>query len=126
MSARARLALAILCAVLALAGSVALLWGNRKAATPSVQATVTPGGVHRPPPVVMPTLAPQGQVDVNTADAQALLALDGVGPALAEAILTERAQNGAFWYPEDLLAVKGIGEKTLAGFREQLGFSARP
>ena len=126
MSGRARMALAVLCAGLALGGSALLLLRYRDAPTPAVQATLTSGGVHRRVPVRIPTLAPQGQVDVNTADAQALLALQGIGPALAEAILAERGRNGAFYYPEDLLCVKGIGEKTLAGFRDQLRFSAQP
>ena len=56
---------------------------------------------------------PVGQVPVNTADAEALATIPGVGPALAEAILAERHTNGLFYYPEDLLCVRGIGEKTL-------------
>lgn len=66
---------------------------------------------------------PRGTVDVNTATRETLLALTGIGPVLADAILAERAANGPFDYPEDLLAVKGIGAKTLARFRAQLWFS---
>ena len=64
--------------------------------------------------------APQGDVDVNSADMEALQALYGVGPSLAQEIIAEREQNGAFHYAEDLLNVKGIGEKTLEKMREQL------
>jgi competence protein ComEA len=66
-----------------------------------------------------------GSVDVNTADAQALEALRGVGPALAQAIVDERTAAGPFDYPEDLTMGKGIGEKTLLKFYDQLDFSAR-
>ena len=52
-------------------------------------------------------------VDVNRADVQALCELPGVGPALAQEIISERERNGEFHYPEDLINVKGIGEKTL-------------
>ena len=66
------------------------------------------------------TVFPQGEVDVNNATVQELDTLFGVGPALAQAIVDEREQNGAFHYPEDLLNVKGIGEKSLEKMREQL------
>jgi competence protein ComEA len=68
---------------------------------------------------------PTGTVDVNTADLQTLCELNAVGPVTAQAILDERAARGPFDYPEDLLIVKGIGEKTLAKFYAQLDFSAR-
>ena len=63
---------------------------------------------------------PQGGVDVNAADAENLTELTGVGPALAQEIIAERERNGDFHYPEDLINVKGIGEKTLERMREQL------
>lgn len=63
---------------------------------------------------------PQGGVDVNAADAEDLTVLTGVGPALAQEIIAERERNGDFHYPEDLINVKGIGEKTLERMREQL------
>ena len=71
---------------------------------------------------IAPVSWPRGTVNVNAASAEALCALEGVGPSLAAAIVTERDANGFFDYPEDLLAVKGIGEKTLARFRSQLTF----
>ena len=55
----------------------------------------------------------QGEISVNTANADELTCLPGVGPSLAEAIVYERQKNGLFYYPEDLLNVRGIGEKTL-------------
>lgn len=54
-----------------------------------------------------------GEVNVNTANVDELCALTGVGPALAQRIIDERETNGLFAYGEDLLAVKGIGQKTL-------------
>ncbi len=54
-----------------------------------------------------------GEINVNTADAQALTQLPGVGEVLARRILAERAQNGPFHFPGELLAVSGIGEKKL-------------
>ena len=62
----------------------------------------------------------QGPVRVNTADAQALTALPGIGPVLAQAIVTERQRGGALHYPEDLLAVPGIGTARLEAVRNLL------
>jgi len=69
---------------------------------------------------IMPVDLPQGDVDVNHASAEELTALTGVGPSLAQEIIAEREANGDFHYPEDLINVKGIGEKTLERMREQL------
>lgn len=55
----------------------------------------------------------EGAVNVNTAGVDELTTIPGVGPALAQAIIDERITHGFFFYPEDLLCVKGIGEKTL-------------
>jgi competence protein ComEA len=53
-----------------------------------------------------------GPVNINTADAATLAAeLTGVGPALAEAIVKDRAEHGNFDSPEALARVKGIGER---------------
>ena len=63
---------------------------------------------------------PRGEVRVNTLDAEALTILPGIGPALAQAIVAERAQGGPFYYPEDLLAVRGIGQGKLEAIRHML------
>lgn len=53
-------------------------------------------------------------ININTADAEQLaLALNGVGEVKAQAIVEYREENGRFETAEDLLNVKGIGEKTL-------------
>jgi comEA protein len=59
-----------------------------------------------------PVFAAQGQVNVNTATASELERLPGVGPALAARIVEHREKNGAFKQAEDLMLVKGIGEKS--------------
>jgi len=63
-------------------------------------------------------------VQINLADAEALTKLQGIGPALGQMIVEERERNGVFFFPEDLIAVKGIGLKKLAGFREMLDMRA--
>ena len=59
-------------------------------------------------------------VNINTADAEELETLTGIGPSLAQAIVDYRAGHGAFRSAEDLLLVKGIGEAKLEGFRAEI------
>lgn len=63
-----------------------------------------------------------GQIALNSASSAELEQLPGIGPALAKRILEERARQGRFATPEDLLAVKGIGEKKLKTILEFLIF----
>jgi competence protein ComEA len=50
-------------------------------------------------------------VNLNTATAADLAKLPGIGPAVAARILEYRQKNGAFKKIEELMNVKGIGEK---------------
>ena len=49
-------------------------------------------------------------VNINTASAEELKALPGIGPSKAAAIVAYRDQNGIFKSVEELKNVKGIGE----------------
>jgi competence ComEA-like helix-hairpin-helix protein len=62
-------------------------------------------------------------INVNTATAEELETLTGIGPSLAQAIIDYRAEHGAFETAEDLLNVKGIGEAKLEGFRAEITFT---
>jgi competence protein ComEA len=60
-------------------------------------------------------------VDVNVANADELSAvLTGIGPAKAEKIIAFREAFGPIQTPEELLAVKGIGRKTLEKNRSRI------
>lgn len=59
-------------------------------------------------------------VDVNRAGAAELESLPGIGPALAARILAHREAKGPFQAVEDLLAVSGIGERTLERLRPSI------
>jgi competence protein ComEA len=56
-------------------------------------------------------------VDINTANQAELESLPRIGPVLAARILEYRDQNGPFKRIEDLVRVKGIGDKTLERLR---------
>ncbi|HUG08930.1 MAG TPA: ComEA family DNA-binding protein [Acidimicrobiia bacterium] len=57
-------------------------------------------------------------VALNTASVSDLESLPGVGPVLAERIVSFREHNGPFDVIEDLLEVPGIGEAKLAALRD--------
>ena len=83
------------------------------------------GGAALPPlPYAPPPAATEavqiGRVDVNTAGLEELMTLPGIGEVRAQAILDDRAANGPFRYPEDLIRVKGIGEGVLSGILDQI------
>jgi competence protein ComEA len=60
---------------------------------------------------------PSRQVDINKATAVELTAIPGVGNALAARIVEFRDKQGPFRRVEDLLKIKGIGEKSLQKMR---------
>ena len=62
--------------------------------------------------VALPAFAAEGKVNINEADASELALLPRVGPALSARIVEYREETGKFKSPEDLMLVRGIGEKT--------------
>ncbi len=52
------------------------------------------------------------RVNINTADLATLKKLPGVGPVIAKRIIAFREAHGGFKRAEEILNVKGIGEKT--------------
>ncbi len=65
-------------------------------------------------------LAPGMKLSLNSATAEQLDTLDGVGPSMAAAIIELRTKLGGFTRIEQLDDVSGVGEKRLASLREQL------
>ena len=55
--------------------------------------------------------APTGKVNINTASAQQLTALPGVGEKMAARIVEYRQKQGGFKNVQELMNVRGIGEK---------------
>ena len=52
------------------------------------------------------------KININTASAEELAHLKGIGPSHAAKIVAYREKNGPFKMPEDLMQVSGIGQKT--------------
>jgi competence protein ComEA len=62
----------------------------------------------------------QPVVNINTADAKQLSLLPRVGLALAERIVDYRKQNGPFKSTDELMLVRGVGEKLYAQLKPYL------
>ena len=68
--------------------------------------------------------APTGKVNINTATASQLSELPGVGEKLAARIVEFRQKQGPFKSTQELMNVKGIGEKNLQKLQPYLTVSA--
>jgi competence protein ComEA len=70
--------------------------------------------------------APQRPVNLNTATVTELMQLPRVGQKTAERIIAFRKQHGGFLRPEELMNVKGIGEKAFAKLKPFLSAVPAP
>jgi competence protein ComEA len=70
--------------------------------------------------------APTAKVNLNTASVEQLTTLPGVGPKLAARIVEYRQKSGAFRSTEELINVKGIGEKSFAKIETWLSVGEAP
>ena len=77
-------------------------------------ASSSAGGVARP------AVRKNGPVMINRATVKDFESLDGIGPVLANRIVSYRKINGPFAAVEDLLKVPGIGQSKFAQFKEKL------
>jgi competence protein ComEA len=87
-------------------------------AIPEIVAGGTSAGVKLGAPGA--GVAAGGLIDLNTATAEQLDALPGVGPATAAAILAYRAEHGRFKSVGELMEVRGIGEGKFSSIRPKV------
>lgn len=62
---------------------------------------------------VKTAVAQSQTVNINTANAEELATLRGIGPIKAAAIIRFREEHGPFASIDEMMAIKGIGEKTV-------------
>jgi len=79
-----------------------------------VYPTTSAGGISRP------AVRKNGPIMINRATVKDFESLDGIGPVLANRIVSYRKINGPFAAVEDLLKVPGIGQSKFAQFKEKL------
>jgi len=70
----------------------------------------------------LPSPSSQGsdKVNINTATAEELDALPGVGPSIAQRIIEYRTTNGPFQSIEDIKNVRGIGDATFEKLKDKI------
>ncbi|NWN82527.1 MAG: ComEA family DNA-binding protein [Halomonas sp.] len=61
-------------------------------------------------------------INVNTASADLLTELPGIGPSKAAAIVEDREANGPYESAQDLTRVSGIGDGTVSNLEDQVSF----
>jgi competence protein ComEA len=64
------------------------------------------------------TRAAQTRININTASANELETLPGIGTSLAERIVEHRDKFGPFRRPEQLIIVRGISDKRFRALRD--------
>ncbi|MDQ0900282.1 competence protein ComEA [Paenibacillus sp. V4I7] len=85
-----------------------------KATIPALTAIPTPSVVsNEKPEASLPAAGSTGRLDLNTATFEQLDEIPGIGASKAKAILDYRLKKGRFNRIEELIEVKGIGEKML-------------
>ncbi len=90
---------------------------NRKALTVIVMIMIAMAGVAAAETAEPAAASSAGVVNVNTAGLTELQLLPRIGPALAGRIVEFREANGPFKSTDELVAVKGIGERSLANLK---------
>jgi competence protein ComEA len=63
---------------------------------------------------------PSEKVNLNSATAEQLQALPGIGPSIAKSIIDHRTKVGKFNRIEEIINVKGIGEKKFQKIKDRL------
>ncbi len=79
----------------------------------------------QPAELIPPGVLESGRIRINSASAEHLEMLPGVGPVLARRIADDRDVNGPFRVPEDLLRVSGIGPRKLAGLEAEVDWAVQ-
>jgi competence protein ComEA len=79
-----------------------------------------PGGRQAAQGAPSSATAPGAPVSLNTATAEQLDELEGIGPATAEKILDWRKQHGGFGSVDDLKQISGIGPKRFESLKDKV------
>jgi len=70
--------------------------------------------------------APSGKVNINTATVEQLASLPGVGAKIAARIVEYRQKQGGFKSAQELMNVRGIGERNFQKLQSYLSVGETP
>ena len=101
--------------------AIVCLWMLAPAATQEKAATGNRTAAAKPAPA-----SSSAPVNLNTATAAQIATLPGIGPKAAERIVEYRAKNGGFKKIEELMNVKGIGEKSFLKLKPLITVGDKP
>lgn len=104
----------LLCAVLAVTVVATAILENLEWRDRNIKATLAE------PVVNEPGITADGRVNINTADMDTLMTVDGIGEKTAAKIIMYREVNGPFESVDDLMHIIGFGEKKLESLRPYL------
>lgn len=96
---------------------LALFWRDRTAMTPDRTGTAVETEIQVPQEDIQPDLSP---LDLNSATAEELAQLPGIGEELARRIVEYRAGNGPFEAVEEIMEVSGIGEGKFTALEDRI------
>ena len=71
-------------------------------------------------PAFAQSTAPKAKININTAPASELETLPRIGPKVAQRIVDFRTKNGNFKKVEEIMKVRGIGEKLFARMKDMI------
>jgi competence protein ComEA len=90
----------------------------------AAQAAPAPGQAKPAPDSKAAAAAPAAVVNINTASAAEFESLPGIGGKMAARIVEYRQKNGPFKKVEELMNVRGLGEKNFLKLKAQLTVGA--
>jgi comEA protein len=91
--------------------------GNEKGIDAVEKSNMALSDTIPPPENEAETVSANNLIDINSATASKLQELPGIGPAYSKRIVEWRNENGQFTSFDQLLEIKGIGEKRLANIK---------
>lgn len=103
------------------AAAAAILWAGGGASP----ANAAPARAARAPKSADADGAVKTPVNINAADAEALATLPGIGSSIAQRIVDYRKEHGPFKSVDELVNVRGVGERLLARLREHVTIGAK-
>jgi competence protein ComEA len=75
-------------------------------------------------PAVSATVVSTEVVNLNSATAAQIASLPGIGPKTADLIVQYRGKNGPFKKIEEVMNVRGVGEKSFLKIKDRLTVAA--